>query len=152
MSENDDTWSTVVNKKNLSKKSTKIVASYESQEKLASTSTSTTTTPSNQISQSNGGKRFVQNKSGINLKKLEEGTIRPAKVDRTLATKIRDARLAKGLTQDALNGQCGLKPHTIKNYENMTAIADQSEIDKIKKVLGVNDLKKPKAIVIKPEN
>ena len=99
----------------------------------------------------NAGKN-VQNESDVDMRKIERGEIRLQTSSKELATKIQQYRMAKGWTQDDLNKKCSFKPNTIKSYENMTAIVTQSDINTLNRVLGVNDLKKPKAIKLNPES
>lgn len=99
-----------------------------------------------------GGGKNTQNQSDVDMRKIERGEIRLPTSDRELAQKIRQYRDAKKWTQEELNLKCSFKPHTIRDYESMKAIAVQTEIDTMKRVLGVNDLRKPKAIKVKPDD
>jgi hypothetical protein len=99
-----------------------------------------------------GGKNTQGGTGDVDMRKIERGEIRLAKSDRELSQKIQQYRLAKNMTQDQLNKACSFKPHTIRGYENMTAIAVQTEIDTMKRVLGVSDLRKPKAIKLESED
>ena len=80
----------------------------------------------------------------IRLHKIEEEGIGHVEhVDINLAKTIQNARKEKNLTQDDLNKKCNFPPHTVKNYENGSAIPKQSELSQMSKHLGVV-LKKPK--------
>jgi hypothetical protein len=98
-----------------------------------------------------GGGKNKQSQSDVDMRKIERGEIRLPTSDRELAQKIQQYRVAKGWSQDKLNQMCSFKPHTIRDYESMKAVARQNEIDVMKRVLGVNDLHKPKAIKLAPE-
>lgn len=98
-----------------------------------------------------GGGKNIQSQNDVDMKKIERGEIRLPSSDRELAQKIQQYRMTKKLTQDELNFKCSFAPHTIKNYESMKCVAVQAEIDVMKRVLGVSDLRKPKAIKVTPE-
>lgn len=99
-----------------------------------------------------GGGKNVQSQNDVDMRKIERGEIRLATSDRELAQKIQQYRVAKKWSQEELNQKCSFKPHTIRDYESMKATAKQNEIDVMKRVLGVNDLYKPKPIKMKPED
>lgn len=98
-----------------------------------------------------GGGKNVQSQSDVDMRKIERGEIRLPNSDRELAQKIQQYRMANKWTQDELNQKCSFKPHTIRDYESMKAVAVQAEIDTMKRIFGVNDLRKPKPIKLKPE-
>jgi ribosome-binding protein aMBF1 (putative translation factor) len=109
-----------------------------------------TTVITNQVHTRFGGKN-THTQEDTDMRKIERGEIKLATSDKELAHKIQIARISKKLSQDQLNKECSFPPNTIRNYENCTAIAKQSEIDVLRKKLGLNDLHKPKAIKIKED-
>lgn len=99
-----------------------------------------------------GGGKNTQRQNEVDMRKIENGEIRLATSDRELSQKIQQCRISKGWTQDELNKRCSFPPHTIRNYENMTATAKQTEIDVMRRILGTQDLKKPRNIKMKGDN
>lgn len=86
----------------------------------------------------------VQNKSEIDMRKIdnEEIKLKTAPID--LRKQIQQARTTKKLTRAELAQKCSLSEGIIRDYENGTAIVKSGELAKISKALGVQ-LKKPKA-------
>jgi ribosome-binding protein aMBF1 (putative translation factor) len=82
-------------------------------------------------------KSNTQTANDIDAKKLEEDLITLPVITRTLATAIRDARIAKKLTQDQLNRECGFPINTISNYEKCIGIPKSQYINTMGKKLGV---------------
>lgn len=165
---NEESWVNVVTKKKSQKPN--IVLSYQSQVKyremqqhtvdpnhdsrfdpVVISKPKTPTVIAKHVAVKGGGKN-QQSQQSVDMKKIERGEIKLAKSDRELSQKIQQARLAMKLSQDELNTKCGFPTHTIRNYENMSAIAKQNEIDVMRKVLGIQDLKKPKNIKVSTED
>jgi len=67
----------------------------------------------------------------------EEGNLTIETVSLDLRTKIRDARLAKKLTQRGLAQACNMQENDIKRYENGEAIPNQKDLSVMSRVLGV---------------
>ena len=97
----------------------------------------------------NGGHNTMKNKKntrtpnhdGIRAHKIEEnaeeGNLKIETVSLDLQTRIKNARLAKKLTQKDLAKACNLPANDIQRYENGTAIPNQSELNKMSRILGV---------------
>jgi len=96
----------------------------------------------------NSGKN-IQNKPPENLRLISEEKIKPPRVTREMAMEIQKKRNEMKLTQEQLAIKCGLKKEIIRDYEKGVAIAKQSELAKINRVLKLN-LKMPKAEKIPP--
>lgn len=73
--------------------------------------------------------------SAVNARKIEEGAI-PDKVSRELGKRICELRVAKKLTQDDLNKIAQLPIHTIRDWENGSAVYNSTILQKIGKALG----------------
>jgi len=165
MSNENDTWATVVKRSHI--KTPTVILSTNDQQRyknvqkvdpthdsrfdnvILSKPKSSTTTEKQAVT---GAGQNHNNKSTVDMGKIERGEIRLAKSNKELATKIQQYRMAKKWTQEEFNKKCSFPPHTIKGYENMTVIADQHQIDIMKRVLGVNDLHKPKNIKLTPDS
>lgn len=74
----------------------------------------------------------------IDTKKLEDNyDISLPTITRSLANSIRDARIAKKLTQDQLNKECGFPINTVSNYEKCIGIPKSQYINTMSKKLGI---------------
>jgi ribosome-binding protein aMBF1 (putative translation factor) len=93
----------------------------------------------------------IQNKSDINMRKIDNEEIRFATATLDIKKIMQETRSAKGWTQEDLARNCGLPKQIIRDYENGKAIVKQSEIAKINKALGIH-IKKPENIKIKSDN
>ena len=87
----------------------------------------------------------IQNKSDIDMRKIENEEIRLPTSTLDIKKLMQETRTLKGWSQEDLARNCGLPKETIRNYENGKAIVKQSEIAKINRALGIH-LKKPKTI------
>jgi len=79
-------------------------------------------------------KKTVSNFSKIEAND-EEGNFQVQRVPRETQIKIQQVRASKGWNQAKLALMCALPEFVIKSYENGTAVLNQSELDKIMKVL-----------------
>lgn len=73
-----------------------------------------------------------------NMRKIDEteiGSINHASL--SLSNKIKDGRNAKNLTQEQLNTLCSFPKNTVSKYENGKATVNQTELNKMSKILGV---------------
>lgn len=90
------------------------------------------------------GGRNLQNKTDIDLRKIDREQIRPAKVTREMSKLIQETRNGLGLDQAKLAQMCGLSKDIIRDYENGKAVVHQMHLSKINRALKLN-MKKPKA-------
>ena len=60
----------------------------------------------------------------------------PEKVSHKLSSQIKNARNSKKLTQKELANRCNLSVKVVQKYENGLAIPNNSELNKLRKVLG----------------
>lgn len=159
-------WASVARKSNV-KKQPLVAFSYSSQQRyreqspqvdqnhdsrfdsIVFTKQKTPTVARQQATQTGGKNKQMQ--SDVDLRKIERGEIRLPTSNRELAQKIQQYRSAKKWTQDEFNRLCAFPANTIKNYENCSAVAQQQQIDVMKRVLGVNDLHKPPTIKLKSD-
>lgn len=100
-----------------------------------------------------GGGKNTQTAQNVDMRKIENGEIRLATTNADFARTIQLARTAKKWSQDELNVKCGFPAHTVRNYENANSgvIIQQAHVDTLRRVLGVQDLKKPKNTKITPD-
>jgi putative transcription factor len=77
------------------------------------------------------------NSSSIERKILNNDEITNPKVSNELRLQIQQARHQKQMSQKQLAQACNLSESVIKNYENGTAIPNQSELNKITRILGI---------------
>ena len=60
------------------------------------------------------------------------------KVTKVFSNTMRDARVAKGLTQKDLAHRAQIPVADVQKYENGSAVPNQQHISKIQRVLGIN--------------
>lgn len=79
-----------------------------------------------------------QGNSGIKVVDKENDEIEIVRVDKELAKQIREARLAKNLTQEQLARAMSISVDIVKTYENATAQRNGPIISKFKKFLNIS--------------
>ena len=96
-----------------------------------------------QSEQKKTGGKNVQNKVDVDLRKIENESIKLPTVSHDMKLAIQQGRQALGITQKELATKTNLPIDVIRNYENGTSIVKQNELSLINKILGLH-LKKPK--------
>lgn len=79
-----------------------------------------------------------QGNSGIKVVDKENDEIEIVRVDKELAKQIREARVAKSLTQEQLARALSIGVDVVKSYENGTAQRNGPIISKFKKYLSIS--------------
>jgi ribosome-binding protein aMBF1 (putative translation factor) len=79
-----------------------------------------------------------QANSGIKVVDKENDEIEIVRVDKELAKQIREARVAKNLTQEQLARSLSISVDIVKTYENATAQRNGPLISKFKKFLNIS--------------
>lgn len=106
--------------------------------------------PTDIVNKYQSGKN-IQNKSDVDLRKIDNEQIKLATATLEMRKCIQEARKKNNITQEELARRCNLPKDVIRDYENGKAIVKQNELSKINKVLGIN-LKKPKARKIQSDD
>jgi len=97
-------------------------------------------------SSTNENKMIKKQKGGLDSKTRlensidydEEGSMAQKKVTMDFRIALQKARLAKKMSQADLAKRCCIPAKRVNEYESGKAVPNQNEINKLRKVLGVN--------------